>query len=176
MPIQHSPPTIQTRSQARTQAVVTQTPRAALYGNPEVPQLRAHLDREPDIEVAAPSRKEGRGSRRSISFSGVAGTGGPTLAQSNQSEPSLLALRQQITHIMAKLKSSSSSVASRPQSFKTPSIKEPDCFYGTQTFKVRSFIQYCQIIFHNDKANLSEERKKVPYITSFLIGRASKWI
>ncbi|MBW0583336.1 hypothetical protein O181_123051 [Austropuccinia psidii MF-1] len=103
------------------------------------------------MEGAAPSRKEGRGPRRSNSFSGVAGrlpglsrttlkgpgedgeeeeensvkeeeadgaegvpalvgasqgTGGPTLAQSDQpvshkSEPSLLAIMQQMTQIMA---------------------------------------------------------------------------
>ncbi|MBW0517476.1 hypothetical protein O181_057191 [Austropuccinia psidii MF-1] len=103
------------------------------------------------MEGAAPLRKEGRGPRRSNSFSGVVGgfpelsrtnfkgpgedgeeeeensveeeesystegvpapvgasqgTGGPTLAQSNQpvshqSEPSLWAIMQQITQIMA---------------------------------------------------------------------------
>ncbi|MBW0539520.1 hypothetical protein O181_079235 [Austropuccinia psidii MF-1] len=46
------------------------------------------------------------------------GTGGPTLAQSNQpvshqSEPSLLVIVQQITHIMANLQCYSSSEASR---------------------------------------------------------------
>ncbi|MBW0497069.1 hypothetical protein O181_036784 [Austropuccinia psidii MF-1] len=45
MPIQHSPPARQTRSQARAQAVLTPTPRAPLDGTPEVPQLRAQLDR-----------------------------------------------------------------------------------------------------------------------------------
>ncbi|MBW0586378.1 hypothetical protein O181_126093 [Austropuccinia psidii MF-1] len=145
MPVQHSPLARQTRSQARAQAVLTPTPRAPLDGTPAVPQLRAQLDRGPRMEGAAPSRKEGRGPRRSCSFSGVVGgfpglsrtiskgpgedgeeeeensveeeesdgtegvpapveasqgTGGPTLAQSNQpvshqSEPSLLAIMQQ---------------------------------------------------------------------------------
>ncbi|MBW0566006.1 hypothetical protein O181_105721 [Austropuccinia psidii MF-1] len=45
MPIQHSPPARQTRSQARAQAVLTPTTRAPLYETPEVPQLRVHLDR-----------------------------------------------------------------------------------------------------------------------------------
>ncbi|MBW0579897.1 hypothetical protein O181_119612 [Austropuccinia psidii MF-1] len=146
MPIQHSPPARQTRSQSRTQTVLTPTPRAPLDGTPEVPQLRAHLDRGPNVEGAAPSSKEGRVPRRSSSFSGVVGgfpglsrttfkfpgedgeeeedsdgtegvpapvgasqgTGGPTLAQSNkpashQSEPSLLAIIQQMAHIMANL-------------------------------------------------------------------------
>ncbi|MBW0502797.1 hypothetical protein O181_042512 [Austropuccinia psidii MF-1] len=153
MPIQHSPSARQTRSQARTQAVLTPTPRSPFDGTPEVPQLRAQLDRGPCMEGEAPSTKEGRGPRRSSSFSEVfagfprtsrtifkgpgedggeeeenseeeeesdstegapapvgvpKGTGGPTLAQSNQpvshqSEPSLLAIMQQMTQIMANL-------------------------------------------------------------------------
>ncbi|MBW0565627.1 hypothetical protein O181_105342 [Austropuccinia psidii MF-1] len=108
-------------------------------------------------------------------------TGGPTLAQSNQpvshqSEPSLLAIMQQMTQIMANLQAASSSDSSRPPAFKTSSMKAPECFDGTQPFKVRSFIQSCKLIFHNDLANFSQERKKVLYATSFLIGRAPKWI
>ncbi|MBW0573860.1 hypothetical protein O181_113575 [Austropuccinia psidii MF-1] len=85
------------------------------------------------------------------------GTRGPTLAQSDQpvshqTEPSL------------------------PPAFKTPYMKAPECFDGTQPFKVRSFIQSCEPIFHNDPENLSQERKKVLYATSFLVGRAAKWI
>ncbi|MBW0580177.1 hypothetical protein O181_119892 [Austropuccinia psidii MF-1] len=73
MPIQQSPPARQTRSQARTQAVLTPTPRACLDGTPAVPQLRSQLDRGPCMKGAAPSRKEGRGPRRSSPFSGVVG-------------------------------------------------------------------------------------------------------
>ncbi|MBW0584211.1 hypothetical protein O181_123926 [Austropuccinia psidii MF-1] len=157
MPIQHSPPARQKRSQARTQAVLTPTPRAPLDGTPEFPQLRTHF-----------GRKE-------------KGTEGPTIAQynhpvSHQSEPSLLAIMQQMTQIMDNLQEASSSEAPRPQAFKTPSMKAPECFDGTQPFKVRSFIQSCQLIFHNDPANFSQERNKVLYATSFLIGRAEKWI
>ncbi|MBW0481931.1 hypothetical protein O181_021646 [Austropuccinia psidii MF-1] len=74
MPIQNSPPARQTKSQARTQAVLAPTPRAPLDSNPEVPQLRDQLDRGPIMEGGAPSRKEGRGPRRSSSFSGVIGS------------------------------------------------------------------------------------------------------
>ncbi|MBW0548600.1 hypothetical protein O181_088315 [Austropuccinia psidii MF-1] len=74
MPIQHSPPARQTRSQARTQAVLTPTPRATLDRTTAVPQLRAQLDRGSIMEGEAPSRDEGRGPRRSSSFSGVAGS------------------------------------------------------------------------------------------------------
>ncbi|MBW0481910.1 hypothetical protein O181_021625 [Austropuccinia psidii MF-1] len=80
------------------------------------------------MEGEAPSRKEGRGPRRSDSFSG------------------------------------------------TPSIKAPECFDGTQPFKVRSFIQYCKLIFHNDPAKFSQDRKKVFQVSSLLIGRVAKWI
>ncbi|MBW0537502.1 hypothetical protein O181_077217 [Austropuccinia psidii MF-1] len=73
MPIKNSPPERQTRSQARTQAVLTPTPRAPLDGTPEVPQMRDQLNRGPCMEGAEPSRKEGRGPRRSSSFSGVVG-------------------------------------------------------------------------------------------------------
>ncbi|MBW0583542.1 hypothetical protein O181_123257, partial [Austropuccinia psidii MF-1] len=204
-----------TISQPRTQAVLTPTPRAPLHGTPAVPQLRAKFDRGPILEGEAPSRKEGRGPRRSSSFSGVVGqfpgtsrtifrgpgedgedeeensveeevsdgtegvpapvgksqgTEGPTLAQSNQpvshqSEPSLLAIMQKMTQIMGNLQAASSSEASRPPASKTPSMKAPECFDGTQPFKVRSFIQSCQFIFHNDPANFSQDRKKVLYAT-----------
>ncbi|MBW0571464.1 hypothetical protein O181_111179 [Austropuccinia psidii MF-1] len=73
MPIKHSPSVRQTRSQARTKAVLTPTPRAPLDCTPAIPQLRAHLDRVPNLEVPASSRKEGRVPRRSSSFSGVVG-------------------------------------------------------------------------------------------------------
>ncbi|MBW0561727.1 hypothetical protein O181_101442 [Austropuccinia psidii MF-1] len=73
IPVQHSPPARQTRSQARPQTVLTLTTRAPLDGTPAIPQLGAKLDRGLILEGAAPSRKEGRGPRRSSSFSGVVG-------------------------------------------------------------------------------------------------------
>ncbi|MBW0592100.1 hypothetical protein O181_131815 [Austropuccinia psidii MF-1] len=145
MPLQHSPPARQTKSQARTQAVLTPTPRVPLDGTPAVSQPRAKLDRGPILEGEAPSIKEGRVPRRSNSFSGVVGgfpgmsrtafrgpgedgeeeesdgteaapapvgasegTRGPTLAHSDkpvshQTEPSLLAIMQKMTQIMANL-------------------------------------------------------------------------
>ncbi|MBW0522442.1 hypothetical protein O181_062157 [Austropuccinia psidii MF-1] len=109
------------------------------------------------------------------------GTGGPNIAQYNQpvfhqSEPSLLAIMQQMTQIMANLQKASSSDSSRALAFKTPSMKAPECFDGTQPFKVRTFIQSFQLIFHDDWANVSQDKKKVLYATSFLIGRAAKCI
>ncbi|MBW0475418.1 hypothetical protein O181_015133 [Austropuccinia psidii MF-1] len=63
-----------------------------------------------------------------------------------------------MTQILANLQAASSSEASRPPSFNTTSMKASECFDSTQPFK---FTQY---------------RKKVLYATSFLIGRAAKWI
>ncbi|MBW0581997.1 hypothetical protein O181_121712 [Austropuccinia psidii MF-1] len=83
---------------------------------------------------------------------------------------------QQMKQIMANLYAAASSEVSRPPGFKTPSMKAPECFDGAQPFKVRSFIQSCQLIFHNDRANFTQDRKKVLYATSFLVGRAAKWI
>ncbi|MBW0470775.1 hypothetical protein O181_010490 [Austropuccinia psidii MF-1] len=109
------------------------------------------------------------------------GTEGSTLSQCNQpvshqSEPSLLAIMQQMTQIMANLQAASTSEASRPPAFKTPSMKAPDLFYGTQPFEVRSFIQYFLLIFHNFKIDFSKDRNKALYGTSFLAGRAEKLI
>ncbi|MBW0540593.1 hypothetical protein O181_080308 [Austropuccinia psidii MF-1] len=108
-------------------------------------------------------------------------TGGSTLAQpdqpvSHQSEPSLLAIMQQMTSIMANLQADSSSGSSRPCALKTPSMKAPECFDGTHPLKFRSFLKSCQLIFHKYPERFSQDRKKVLYATSFIIGRASKWI
>ncbi|MBW0557524.1 hypothetical protein O181_097239 [Austropuccinia psidii MF-1] len=201
MPIQHSPPARQNRSQARAQDVLTPTPRAPLDHTPAVPQLRAQFGRSNTIQ-------EGRMRSKKIKFffrngeeeqkfveeeesdgtEGVPapvgasqGTEGPAPANSNQpashqSKPSLLAIIQQMTQIMDNIQEASSSKALRPPAFKTPSMQAPEFFDGTQTFKFRSFTQSCQLIFHNYLANFSQDRKKVLYATSFLIGRVAKWI
>ncbi|MBW0534636.1 hypothetical protein O181_074351 [Austropuccinia psidii MF-1] len=99
------------------------------------------------------------------------GIGGPTLAQyiqpvSHQSEPSLLAIMQQMTQIMANIQAASYSDSSKP----------PECFDGTQHFKVRSFIQSSQLIFQNYAAIFLQDGKKVLYSNSFVIGWAAKRI
>ncbi|MBW0569580.1 hypothetical protein O181_109295 [Austropuccinia psidii MF-1] len=83
MPVQHSPPAKNTRSQ-RHQAVLTPTARAPLDRTPSVHQLSANLDRGPPIEGAAPSRRGGVKSRRSRSFSGLLG-GYPSIPQGPRS-------------------------------------------------------------------------------------------
>ncbi|MBW0591416.1 hypothetical protein O181_131131 [Austropuccinia psidii MF-1] len=60
--------------------------------------------------------------------------------------------------------------------FKTPSMKAPDSFDGTQAHKLREFIQSCQLNFHNDPAKLFSDRKKVLHSTSFLTGRVGRGI
>ncbi|MBW0575107.1 hypothetical protein O181_114822 [Austropuccinia psidii MF-1] len=65
---------------------------------------------------------------------------------------------------------------SKAPAFKNPSMKAPNSFDGTQAHKWRGFIQSCQSIFHNDPENFFSDRKKVLYLTSFLTGKAGKWI
>ncbi|MBW0547803.1 hypothetical protein O181_087518 [Austropuccinia psidii MF-1] len=65
---------------------------------------------------------------------------------------------------------------SKAPAFKTPSMKAPYSFYGTQAHKLKGFIQSCQLIFQNYPANFFSYRKKALYSTSFLTGRAGKWI
>ncbi|MBW0521145.1 hypothetical protein O181_060860 [Austropuccinia psidii MF-1] len=187
MPIQHSPTARQTRSQARTQAVLTPTPRAPLDGTQQFPGTSRTIFRGPgedgeEEEDNSVEEEESDGTEGVHAPVGASqGTEAPTISQSNepvfhQSEPSLLAIMRQLNQIIANLKAASSSESSRPLAFKTPSMKAPECFDGTKPFKVRSFIQFCQLIFRNDLANFSQERNKVLYATSFLIGRAARWI
>ncbi|MBW0543160.1 hypothetical protein O181_082875 [Austropuccinia psidii MF-1] len=104
MPIQHSPPARQTRSQARTQSVLTPTPRAPLMAPQQGPGEDGEEEEDNSVEEEKSDGCEGAPAHVGASQ----GTGGPTLAKSNQhvshqSEPSLLALMQQMTQIMANL-------------------------------------------------------------------------
>ncbi|MBW0531258.1 hypothetical protein O181_070973 [Austropuccinia psidii MF-1] len=60
--------------------------------------------------------------------------------------------------------------------FKTPSIKAYDSFYGAQANKLRGFIQFHQLIFHNHPEDFFSDRNKVLYSTSVVTGRVGKWI
>ncbi|MBW0473260.1 hypothetical protein O181_012975 [Austropuccinia psidii MF-1] len=55
-------------------------------------------------------------------------------------------------------------------------MKAPDSFDGTQAHKLRGFIQSCQLTFHNYPVKFFSDKKKIIYSTSFLTGRAGKWI
>ncbi|MBW0586898.1 hypothetical protein O181_126613 [Austropuccinia psidii MF-1] len=79
MPVQHSPPAKNTRSQ-KIPAVLTPTERAPVDCTPSVHQLSANLDRGLPIEGAAPSRRGGIKSRRSRSFYGLLG-GDPGMSE-----------------------------------------------------------------------------------------------
>ncbi|MBW0590075.1 hypothetical protein O181_129790, partial [Austropuccinia psidii MF-1] len=72
MPVQHSPLTNNNRSQ-RNPAVLTPTGRVPLDRTPSVHQLSENLDRGPQMEGEATSRRGGMKSRRSRSFSGLLG-------------------------------------------------------------------------------------------------------
>ncbi|MBW0494800.1 hypothetical protein O181_034515 [Austropuccinia psidii MF-1] len=72
MPVQHSPPAKNTRSQ-RISVVLTPTARVPLDCTPSVHQLSANLDRGEPMERSAPSRRGGMKSRRSRSLSGLLG-------------------------------------------------------------------------------------------------------
>ncbi|MBW0531007.1 hypothetical protein O181_070722 [Austropuccinia psidii MF-1] len=106
----------------------------------------------------------------------------PNIALSNQplvsqAESNFLKMMEQMTQFMGQLTQAvSPRDTSKAPAFKTPSMKAPDYFDGTKDYKLRGLIQSCQLIFHNDQANFFSDRKKVLYSTSFLTGRAGKWI
>ncbi|MBW0499012.1 hypothetical protein O181_038727 [Austropuccinia psidii MF-1] len=72
MPVQHSPPAKNTRSQ-RNPAILTPTARVPIDCIPSVHQPSTNLERGPPIDGAEPSRRGGMKSRRSRSFSGLLG-------------------------------------------------------------------------------------------------------
>ncbi|MBW0544850.1 hypothetical protein O181_084565 [Austropuccinia psidii MF-1] len=189
MPVQHSLLTKNTRSQINP-AVCT-------------PTARDPLGKEPPMKGTAPYRRGGMKHRRSTSFSGFSGgypgiyegakarlgevgdekeDSGETevedaLENAPETEPSLLKMMEQMTQFMRQLTQSVTPRANfKAPAFKTPSMKAPDYFDGTQAHKLRGFIQSCELIFHNDPANLFSDRKKFLYSNPFLTGRAGKWI
>ncbi|MBW0472012.1 hypothetical protein O181_011727 [Austropuccinia psidii MF-1] len=167
MCVQHSLPAKNTRSQ-RNQSVLTPTERAPLYCTPSVHQLSASFPRGPPIEGEAPSRRGGMNSRRSSP------TNKPLFLQA---EPTFLRMMEHITQFMGRITQAASPRDNfKAPAFKTPAIKAPDSFDGTQAHKLSIFIQSCQLIFHNDPENFSSEKKKVLYSTLFLTGSTGKWI
>ncbi|MBW0523004.1 hypothetical protein O181_062719 [Austropuccinia psidii MF-1] len=95
----------------------------------------------------------------------------------SQTESNFLKIMEQLTQFMRKLTQEVSPRDNyKTPSLKTPSMKAPDSFDGTQAHKLRGFIQSCSLIFHNDPENFFSDRKKLLYSTSFLTGRAGKWI
>ncbi|MBW0539362.1 hypothetical protein O181_079077 [Austropuccinia psidii MF-1] len=193
MPVQHSPPAKITRSH-RHKAFLTPKERASLDCTPSVHQLSANLDRVTPMEGAETSRRGGTRSRSAededhegdkpeeTEVEAPEASGGPNLAPSNQplvsqSEPNFLKRMEQMTRFIGQLtKAVAPRDNSRAPEFKTPLMNSTDSFDGTKAHKLRGFIQYCQLILHNDPASFFSERKKFLYLTSFLTGRAGKWI
>ncbi|MBW0559239.1 hypothetical protein O181_098954 [Austropuccinia psidii MF-1] len=198
MLVQHSPPAKNTRSQ-RHQAVLTPTARAPLDRTPSFHQLSANLDRGPPMKGAAVSRRgeprgrlgededeEGEESEETEVEAVLAGSPEAYEAENpahsnkpsvSKAEPNFLKIMEQMTQFMGQLTQAvSPRDNSKAPEFKTLSMKAPDSFNGTQAHKLRGFIQYCQLIFHNGPANSFSDRKRVLYSTSFLTGRAGKWI
>ncbi|MBW0468085.1 hypothetical protein O181_007800 [Austropuccinia psidii MF-1] len=184
MPVQYSSPAKNTRSQ-RHQAVLTPTSKAPLDHTPSVHQLRCRSRSGEAEDEEGEESVEEEASEETEVAAALAGapeaSEAPNLAHSNlplvtEAEPNVLKMMEQMTQVMGQL---SQTVAPRniseAQAFNTPSMKAPDSFDGTRDYKLRGFIQYCQLIFHNDPEDLSSDRKKVLYSTSFLIGRAGKW-
>ncbi|MBW0507313.1 hypothetical protein O181_047028 [Austropuccinia psidii MF-1] len=88
------------------------------------------------------------------------GTGGPNLAQSHQSELSVLAIMQQMTRIMANLQADSSSDSSRPPAFKRPSMKEPDALMGLSPSKLEALFSLVNLFsIMSRKTSLKTERR-----------------
>ncbi|MBW0505999.1 hypothetical protein O181_045714 [Austropuccinia psidii MF-1] len=200
IPVQHSPPDKNTRSQ-RHQAVFTPTARAPLYCTPLFHQLSTNLDRGPPMEGAASCRRGGPRSRSGEADdeegeesveeeepeeteveAAPEASETPNLAPSNQppvsqAEPNFLKMMEQMTKFMGKLTQAvAQRDTSRVPAFKTQLMDAPDSFDGTKPYKLRVFIQSCQLIFDNDPENFFSKRKKVLYSNSFLTVRAGKWI
>ncbi|MBW0492420.1 hypothetical protein O181_032135 [Austropuccinia psidii MF-1] len=80
----------------------------------------------------------------------------PNLAPSNQplvsqAEPNFLKMMEQMTQSMGQTAQAvSPRETSRAPEVKTPSMKAHDSFDGTKSYKLRGFIQSCQLILHND--------------------------
>ncbi|MBW0580670.1 hypothetical protein O181_120385 [Austropuccinia psidii MF-1] len=135
------------------------------------------MDRGPPMEGAEPSRRgeadQGEESEETEVAAALAGapeaSEAPNLALSNQplvsqAEPNFLKIMEQMTQFMGQLtKAVAPRDTSKVPAFKTPSMKAPDSFDGTKAYKLRGFIQSCQLIFHNDPENFFSERKKVLY-------------
>ncbi|MBW0474964.1 hypothetical protein O181_014679 [Austropuccinia psidii MF-1] len=101
----------------------------------------------------------------------------PSQTLVSETEPSLLKTMEQITQFMGQLTQAITCKENfKAPAFKTPSMNETDSFDDAQDHKFRRFIQSCQLKFHNNSKELFSETKKVLSSTSFLMGRAGKWI
>ncbi|MBW0573832.1 hypothetical protein O181_113547 [Austropuccinia psidii MF-1] len=159
MPVQHSPPARNTRFQINP-AVLTPTARVPLDHTPSVHQPRSFsglLGGYPGISECARGRLGEVEDEEGEEYVEEEDSGETEVADAlenapevpqvsnlaptnqslvSQSDPSLLKIMEQMATIMGQL-----SLAAAPRgnskapSFKTPSMKAPDPFYGTQAYK-----------------------------------------
>ncbi|MBW0528424.1 hypothetical protein O181_068139 [Austropuccinia psidii MF-1] len=170
MPVQHSHPAKNTRSQRNT-AVLTPTARVPLDRAPSIHQLSANLDRTTN---GRSSTLQKRGVPEASEAANLAHYNQPLVSQA---ETNFLKMMEQMTQFMGQLTQAvDPRDNSKAPAVKPPSMKAPDSFDGTKAHKLRGFIQSCQFIFHNDPPNFFSDRKTVLYSTYFLTGRAGKWI
>ncbi|MBW0588380.1 hypothetical protein O181_128095 [Austropuccinia psidii MF-1] len=93
----------------------------------------------------------------------------------SQAKPNFLRMMEKKTQFMEQLtKEVAPRDNPRAPAMKTPSMRVPVSFDGTQRYKLREFIQSCKLIFHNDPENFFSYRKKVLYTTLFLTGTTGK--
>ena len=92
--------------------------------------------------------------------------------------PSAKPSMTQILAVMTQLLAAQARPASVPEgpAFRTPSMRAPDNFDGTNPSKLRGYIQSCNLIFHNDLRSFPNDRRKVIYAAGYLSGKCSKWI
>ncbi|MBW0483087.1 hypothetical protein O181_022802 [Austropuccinia psidii MF-1] len=166
--------------------------RVPLDHTPSIHTMSAILDRGKLMEGAAPSRRGGMKSRfgeaedeegedsleeedseeTEVAYA-LAGAPESSEAQNialsnkhlvSQAEPNFLNIMKQITQFMGQLTEEvSPRDNSRAPAFKTPSMKAPNSFDGSQAHEVRVFIKSCQLIFHNYPESFFSERKKFLY-------------
>ncbi|MBW0560113.1 hypothetical protein O181_099828 [Austropuccinia psidii MF-1] len=152
-----------------------------LGGYPSIPQGRRSRSGEVEDEEGEEFTEDGGSEETEVApaLSGAPeASEAPNLAHSNQplvsqDKPNFLKMMEQMTQFMGQLSQAvTPRDTSKAPAFKTPSIKAPDFSNGTKAYKLRGFIQSCQLIFHNAPANLFSDSKKFLYSTSFLTGRA----
>ena len=93
----------------------------------------------------------------------VCDCGRPRGRNSTLQDPTLLKI---LTLLTKKIIDTPSPKPSASTALKTPAMKAPDPYDG-YTYKLRNFIQSCQLFFHNDEQMFSHDKKKVLYATLF---------
>ncbi|MBW0574698.1 hypothetical protein O181_114413 [Austropuccinia psidii MF-1] len=78
----------------------------------------------------------------------------------SQAEPNFIIVMEKMTKFMGQLTQAVSPTDnSRAPTFKTPSMKAPYSFDGTQTHKLRGLIQLCQLNLQNNAENFFYDKK-----------------